>query len=923
MNKNNSTQHSEYQNTSHEDYLRSDVENSTANDDEIDMSNKKYSMLSNEDLYPSTTDDENNNTENDDLIQDLLDHQPSESDTDYLDTLNNEIAYNDKTEIVNILSEISNEGEDENSLSHADFPDALNDGDDETDINDIIQNILSDADNQSPTSPDGDLVDAIDTLNTTDEIKANTIENIDKPTEADLLKDILGEQYQESQSLTNVDHDIDLDNSSVYLSQDEYGTNILLDQKLMKLEKLWDELSSIWPAINEHPEKKIKIEELWRSLKKSNDATINDLSLINSSYNDALIDINREEFETTIDEINHILGYDLNLDNPDKYTGASYEEKYDEPTEESAIVSNETGSEIPDTYSVYQDDDTGLADRSDDNIDYSDISLVESILNETDTSGSDPLVDFDSDKITDPVDNDIPGTSIENLLVDETLDFMKDNENELSVVNDITSTLLDSEVSSENQEDLLSRINSEADISSNKITSELITREETLIETEPDTLLPDPSLQTLENEFKGLLDHPAQDSENVSDSTDSTLKYQKTSIKDQANVARPPIVKDKQHHKTNYSRKLTPDYRSTPGRSTPLEPDNTVKTSSRNTTTHLALAATITIIALASWIYFSDDELKNESIGTDTFKDKRMASSISNNRDNHSLQVPAKYTSGSHINDAEISSQARSQAKSEAKSQTSSQARSQASSQARSLSSANPYAVDHEETTSSMEAAINITYQDSTEYSPDSHISDTKTSAHENIQENNQDTTTTDVALNETDYAVAEPINNLSEYDVTHPVENNEVTQQQGINKFAQVDNDTASTAENKNISDNDALTIKSLDGSETLEPAQISLTSKNTTNIKQSRLYEWSLNLSSINRTIGPAKDITDYLNSLNIPAEIKQVDIDGKIWFRIRIKGFTSKQDALDYMLTIQERTSIHKYWISKSPLSEQNFE
>ena len=970
MKNNDSTPDSENQKPSYDVYLRSHTDSSVENNDDIDMSRKKNSMLGVEDICHDFTDDKNSKTGDDDLIQNLLDDQPSYSPTDFLDTLNNEIALNDKTDIDGILSGVSSEEENANSVSPADITDSLNDGDDETDIDDIIQKILNDKDNENQPSltdstntlnddetdindiiqnilndanykkqpspadepadepaddPVDDPVDVIDTLNTVDEVNTNKIEDINDASEASLLKAILGEQYQDSQSIINNAHDIDLHDSSVYLSQAEDNANNQLDQKLVKLENLWDELASIWPAINDQPEKKIKIEELWRSLKKADDANddihINDISFNDSTYNDALIDVNHEEFETTLDEINHILGYDLNLDNPDIYPDTYNEKNYNEPAEESGTGSNEEASlltissyepdysinqtepEMTDTYSVSQDDDTGLTGSPDVNVENSDISLVESILNETGKS--------DSDKLIDSILNEIPGSSIENTSVNEAIDSIYDSENILPVTDDLAPILSDHEDSSDNTQDLLSSINSEADLPQDETILEFTTREEALIEAGLETPLSEASLQTLENE--DLLYYPAQASEYVTDPIDSTLKNKKTSIKDQPTVTRKPLENEKQNDKTIYSRMPTPDYRSTPGRSTTSVTDSAVKTSSLKTATNLSLAATLATVAFASWIYFSDDKLKTESINTDTIKDKRIISSPLHNQENISAQEPAKHSPDSSINDTDLSSQVSLQ------------------------SSTDLRQADHVEVAPYEAEQMDSTYQAPSEYPPGSSISDTKTSPQNTYQDTYQDTATIQADLNEADNSLADPVKNPSEYDVVNDVVNdvvdNEITLQQGVYEPEKINNNAESTVADKNISDIGTSTFKPPEEHEptdlyktenqTVEPELISPISINEALPEQVKSYEWSLNLSSINRTREPAKDITDFLNNLSIPAEIKQVNIDGKIWFRIRIGGFTSKQNALSYMQTIRERTSIRKYWISKNALSDNKLD
>ena len=77
---------------------------------------------------------------------------------------------------------------------------------------------------------------------------------------------------------------------------------------------------------------------------------------------------------------------------------------------------------------------------------------------------------------------------------------------------------------------------------------------------------------------------------------------------------------------------------------------------------------------------------------------------------------------------------------------------------------------------------------------------------------------------------------------------------------------------------------------------------------------HYWALNLSSIYKTEDPAMEVIELLHRKNIPAEIKHIIIADSAWYRIRIRGFDSKQQALDYMTVIRKHTRIKKYWISK---------
>ncbi|MDH5423885.1 MAG: SPOR domain-containing protein [Gammaproteobacteria bacterium] len=78
---------------------------------------------------------------------------------------------------------------------------------------------------------------------------------------------------------------------------------------------------------------------------------------------------------------------------------------------------------------------------------------------------------------------------------------------------------------------------------------------------------------------------------------------------------------------------------------------------------------------------------------------------------------------------------------------------------------------------------------------------------------------------------------------------------------------------------------------------------------------YSWSLNLDSVYKTKKPTKAMIDSLHSKDIPAEVMLVMINKKSWYRICITGFSSREDAIDYMSVVRQRTDINKYWISKS--------
>lgn len=98
--------------------------------------------------------------------------------------------------------------------------------------------------------------------------------------------------------------------------------------------------------------------------------------------------------------------------------------------------------------------------------------------------------------------------------------------------------------------------------------------------------------------------------------------------------------------------------------------------------------------------------------------------------------------------------------------------------------------------------------------------------------------------------------------------------------------------------------------------PAHQSIINSNKTKNTQSTKNKiWSLNLESIFKTKAPATKLIKSLNDRGIPAELKFIKLKGESWYRVRITGFTSKSDAINFMKEVELKTDIKKYWISYS--------
>ena len=74
-----------------------------------------------------------------------------------------------------------------------------------------------------------------------------------------------------------------------------------------------------------------------------------------------------------------------------------------------------------------------------------------------------------------------------------------------------------------------------------------------------------------------------------------------------------------------------------------------------------------------------------------------------------------------------------------------------------------------------------------------------------------------------------------------------------------------------------------------------------------------WSVNLISLSSEKDADKELT-HLRNLGIRAEKHRVEQDGRVWFRLRVPGFTSRDGAMAYIETVKKKAGLSKAWIGK---------
>jgi len=74
-----------------------------------------------------------------------------------------------------------------------------------------------------------------------------------------------------------------------------------------------------------------------------------------------------------------------------------------------------------------------------------------------------------------------------------------------------------------------------------------------------------------------------------------------------------------------------------------------------------------------------------------------------------------------------------------------------------------------------------------------------------------------------------------------------------------------------------------------------------------------WVVNLTSLSHATAANSEVTR-LKALGIPAESVKIETQGKIWYRIRVSGFISAEEADRQRKILSNRLGIHDVWISK---------
>jgi len=106
-------------------------------------------------------------------------------------------------------------------------------------------------------------------------------------------------------------------------------------------------------------------------------------------------------------------------------------------------------------------------------------------------------------------------------------------------------------------------------------------------------------------------------------------------------------------------------------------------------------------------------------------------------------------------------------------------------------------------------------------------------------------------------------------------------------------------------------------------QPPMQSSTSKNNNNqtlFTPARNGDWAVNLESF-IVIDDANTYASKLEKRDIYTDIKTVNIKGKLWYRVRITGFSSKQDAEKQRQLLTKTLHLNSAWISKSSVTTQH--
>jgi cell division protein FtsN len=80
-----------------------------------------------------------------------------------------------------------------------------------------------------------------------------------------------------------------------------------------------------------------------------------------------------------------------------------------------------------------------------------------------------------------------------------------------------------------------------------------------------------------------------------------------------------------------------------------------------------------------------------------------------------------------------------------------------------------------------------------------------------------------------------------------------------------------------------------------------------------KARKISWAVNLTSVS-TLASAEKIQQGLKNRGITSEVKQATIGGKSYYRIRIGGFGSKQEAEQVRLPLLKEREFSSAWLER---------
>ncbi len=75
-----------------------------------------------------------------------------------------------------------------------------------------------------------------------------------------------------------------------------------------------------------------------------------------------------------------------------------------------------------------------------------------------------------------------------------------------------------------------------------------------------------------------------------------------------------------------------------------------------------------------------------------------------------------------------------------------------------------------------------------------------------------------------------------------------------------------------------------------------------------------WSVNLISLSNDKDAEQEL-QRLRNLGIRAEQQRVEQDGRVWFRLRVPGFTSRDGAMAYVKTVEDKAGVTNAWVGKN--------